>query len=204
MAVCDRWNFTGYFFATLRKGRVNNLGMFVYQDSSHKCSAAVLFYGKAAHLVLYTYHWGKVKSNTGIRCPRVLEHVGYCLFWGRLHGKFCGEESFSVIFCYSLFVCVALFSRFRGFEENVRPFISRLSFFFFFFGVEISSRSNIFHSLCQDQSTVAQRAETTVAECSLTSCVWARFRIGSHTMPGQRHSQPTPTSLGQGCMRVYV
>ena len=36
------------------------------------------------------------------------------------------------------------------------------------------------------------RAETTVAECSLTSCVWARFLIDSLSMPGQRHSQPTP------------
>ena len=54
----------------------------------------------------------------------------------------------------------------------------------------------------QDQSTVAQRTETTVIECFLTSCVWARFRIGSHTMPEQRHSQPTPTSLGQKCMHV--
>ena len=38
------------------------------------------------------------------------------------------------------------------------------------------------------------------AECSLTSWVWTRFRIGSHTMPGQRHSQSTPTSLGQRWM----
>ena len=38
----------------------------------------------------------------------------------------------------------------------------------------------------------------TVAECFLTSCAWARFLIGSHTMPGQKDSQPTPTSLGQG------
>ena len=52
----------------------------------------------------------------------------------------------------------------------------------------------------QDQSTVAQRAETTVAECSLTSCLWDLFLIGSHTMPAQRLSQPTPTSLGQRCM----
>ena len=29
---------------------------------------------------------------------------------------------------------------------------------------------------------MAQRAETTVAECSLTNSVWARFRIGSHTL----------------------
>ena len=28
------------------------------------------------------------------------------------------------------------------------------------------------------------------------------FLIGSHTIPGQRRIQPTPTSLGQGCMRV--
>ena len=49
---------------------------------------------------------------------------------------------------------------------------------------------------------VAQRAETTVAKCSLTNFLWACFRIGSHTMPGQRYSQPTPTSLGQGCMHV--
>ena len=41
---------------------------------------------------------------------------------------------------------------------------------FFFFLVDISSRTLI-PLLCQDQSTVAQRAETTVAECSLTSCV---------------------------------
>ena len=39
-----------------------------------------------------------------------------------------------------------------------------------FFKVETSSRTLIL--LCRpDQSTVAKRAETTVAECSLTSCV---------------------------------
>ena len=30
---------------------------------------------------------------------------------------------------------------------------------------------HLFNSLRQDQSTVVQRAETTVTECSLTSCV---------------------------------
>ena len=49
---------------------------------------------------------------------------------------------------------------------------------------------------------MAQWAETTVAEYSLTSCVWAHFQIGSLTMPGQLHSQPTLTSLSQECMRV--
>ena len=29
---------------------------------------------------------------------------------------------------------------------------------------------------------MAQRAKTTLAECFLTSCVWARFPMGSHTM----------------------
>ena len=41
------------------------------------------------------------------------------------------------------------------------------AFFFFFFPF----RAHYFHSLGQDQSTAAQRAETTVTECPLTSCV---------------------------------
>ena len=73
-------------------------------------------------------------------------------------------------------------------------------FFFFFLKCRLA-RTHLFRCLGQDQSTVAQRAETTVSECSSTSCLWARFLIGSHTMPAQRHSQPTPTSLGHGvCM----
>ena len=40
---------------------------------------------------------------------------------------------------------------------------------FCFFEVEISSRTLIPHSVCQNQITVAQRAETTVAACSLHS-----------------------------------
>ena len=97
-----------------------------------------------------------------------------------------------------------LFPRLRGFWQNVRPFISCLRFLLllFFFLKWRLARAHQFQSLCHDQSRVAQRAETTVAECSLTSCVWVRFRIGSHTMPGRRHSQPTPTSLGQGSMPV--
>ena len=55
---------------------------------------------------------------------------------------------------------------------------------------------------CVFSSSSGNRPETTVAECSLTSCVWARFRIGSHTVPGQRHSHPILTSLGQRFMRV--
>ena len=73
---------------------------------------------------------------------------------------------------------------------------------FFFFFKWRSARAHKFHSLCQHQSTMAQRAETTVAECSLTSCVWIRFRIGFRTMPWQRHSQTIPTSLDKSFMRV--
>ena len=64
-----------------------------------------------------------------------------------------------------------------------------LVFFFlsFLYKVEISSHTLI-PLFGQDQSTVAQRAETTVTECSLTSCVSSRFLIGSHTMPGLQHS----------------
>ena len=60
------------------------------------------------------------------------------------------------------------------------------------------------HSLCQDQSTMAQQADATEAKCSLTSYKWVCFWIGSHTMPGQRHSQPIPNLLGQGCMDILV
>ena len=76
-------------------------------------------------------------------------------------------------------------------------FILRRAFYFHF----LKWKSALAHkvpSLCQYQSIVAQRIETTVAECSLTSCVRARFRKASHTMPGQRRSQPTPISLGSG------
>ena len=73
--------------------------------------------------------------------------------------------------------------------------------FFFFFKWRLA-RVNEFHSLGQDQSTEAQRAEMAVTECSLPSSMQARFLIDYHALPGQRHSQPTPTSMGHGCMRV--
>ena len=59
---------------------------------------------------------------------------------------------------------------------------------FFVVKAEISSRTLIPLFSPGSHSDLAQRAEMTVAECSLTSCLWARFRIGSHTMPGKRHS----------------
>ena len=82
-------------------------------------------------------------------------------------------------------------------------FIPCLCFFFFFLKWRLPS-IHTFHSVCQDQSTVAQQTEMTVANCSLLSCVWACFLTGYHAVPGQRHSQPTPTLLGQGCVHVQV
>ena len=51
---------------------------------------------------------------------------------------------------------------------------------------------------------MAQQAEMTVAKCSLTSCVQAHLLTGSHTVPGQWHSKPTPTLLGKvrACLGV--
>ena len=87
--------------------------------------------------------------------------------------------------------------------NNSFPARTFFLFFFFFLKWRLAC-AHLFHSLGQDQSTVAQRAETTVTEHSLISCVWACFQIGSHTQPGQWHNQPTPTSLGQRCMCVKV
>ena len=69
-----------------------------------------------------------------------------------------------------------------------------------FFFTRRLARAHLFNSLRKDQSTLAQRAQTTVAECSLTKCVWARFRIGSKTMPAQQHSQPTPSLDQHACV----
>ena len=55
--------------------------------------------------------------------------------------------------------------------------------------------------LCQDQSTVAQWAETTVAKCPWWAACELVSLMGSHSKPGQ-YNQPIPTLLGQGCMSV--
>ena len=89
------------------------------------------------------------------------------------------------------------YPRLRGFWENVpclhlkkKKFRWRLA------------PAHWFHSSCQEQSTLAQPAGKAVTKCSLTSCVWGRFMISFHSMPGQRHSQPSPTSLG--CSHVHL
>ena len=60
-----------------------------------------------------------------------------------------------------------LFPRMQGFWENVWKSIPQLHFFFFGFKWRLAY-ANRFHSLGQDQSTVAQWPETTVTECFLT------------------------------------
>ena len=47
------------------------------------------------------------------------------------------------------------------------------------------SSTFFFYILGQDQSILTQQDETTVAECSLKSCMLARFLIGSHAVPAQ-------------------
>ena len=56
-----------------------------------------------------------------------------------------------------------------------------------------SVRTHQFYCSGQDQSTVAQKTETTVAECPLTIACELVSPIDSHIMPEQ-HSQTTPTS----------
>ena len=94
----------------------------------------------------------------------------------------------------------------QGFGKNAQPFIPSLRFLFF---KRRLACTHSFDSLCQDQCTVAQRAEMTVAKCSPTSCVYAPFQTGSQTMPGQRHSQPAPTlkphkQLKTECITAYL
>ena len=63
-----------------------------------------------------------------------------------------------------------------------------------FFYMEINSHMSI-PFLSHNQSLVAHRAETTVAECTQMRCLCELISLLSfHTVPGQ-YSQPTPTLL---------
>ena len=67
---------------------------------------------------------------------------------------------------------VVAFSSLARISGECSTIYSPTARFFFssssFFEVEIGSGALILYSVGQDQSTVGQRAETTVAECSLT------------------------------------
>ena len=66
-----------------------------------------------------------------------------------------------------MMMCLWLFPRLREFLENVRSFISRLRLKK---KMKFSLHALIFHCLCQNWSTVVQRAKMTVTKCS-RSCV---------------------------------
>ena len=77
----------------------------------------------------------------------------------------------------------------RLFDDTSRP-----ALFFFFFKWRLT---RALHALGQYQSTVAQRAETTVARVSSFPDMFPRYARTAH-------SQPTPTPLGQRCLCVFV
>ena len=77
------------------------------------------------------------------------------------------------------------------------------AFFKFFFKVEISSHT--LSPLFRPESVHSGSASW--EDCGKVFPDELRVNLFPdrfHTTPGQRYSQPTPTSLGQGCMRVYV
>ena len=97
---------------------------------------------------------------------------------------------------------------FLAWEGSTRMFdnsFTACAFFLLFFSSSLfKSRlgsAHYLHSIGQDQSTVAQRAETTVADCSLTRCVWGLFLTGSHTTPAQRHKSVYSDIVGS---RMYA
>ena len=159
-----------------------------------------------------SWGWKKETLQHFLNCRIFLPRTGLLRVYRKSWAKWCLScviviiSHLPFILCYSSFVLEWwwwwLFPRLRGFGENLRPFIPRMRFWFVCFLKWRLAGAHQFHSLCQDQSTVPQRAEMTVAKRSLTSCKQAHFQIGSHTMSRQRHSQPTLTSLGQGCMLV--
>ena len=116
--------------------------------------------------VLFTVTWKFAPSSWFTAPPPPFLHCGFVYtinLCGGGGGFFLASEDYGRMFDYSFTAC------------------SLFSFFFI-------AHTHKFISSGQLQSKVAQQAETTVAKCSLTSCVSACFQIGSHTMPGQWHS----------------
>ena len=82
-----------------------------------------------------------------------------------LHSTFCA---------YSVVVAFSSRARLLGECSTVH---SPPALFFFFFLKWRLAHAHWFHSLDQDQSTVARQAETTVTECFLTSWVHRKFCV---------------------------
>ena len=76
------------------------------------------------------------------------------------------------------------------------------AFFFVFFKVEISSRTLIplsMPGLAHSGSASRDDCDRVFSDELRVSSFPVRF---PNTIPGQRHSKPTLTSLGQECMRI--
>ena len=130
---------------------------------SHTCKKgpgwATLFY--------FVFNVSTVKAEIK---PKVTTQ--WCQIWIQHHKLSCpGRNLFRKRYLYpcdggSFLACEDL--------GECRPFILQLHFLFFILFFLLKSRlarAHQFNSLCQDQSTVAQQAAMTVAECSLTSCM---------------------------------
>ena len=106
---------------------------------------------------------------------------------GRAHFWYCGTPDGRPPCGEIMIITVAAFSSLTRILGECSTIHSSFAIFFqfFYFKVEVSLCTLIL-LIWQEQSTMAQWAETTEAKCSLTSWMWASFQIGSHTMPGQR------------------
>ena len=118
-------------------------------------------------------------SCTGVCLITVKELPNMTL--NMMHGLPTSEGIFSsAFFFFSAFfsvpcgvvVVVGAFPRLRGFWEEGSMIHSPPAFFFLKWK---SASTHQFHFFFLLQGSVHKRAETTVAECSLTSCVRARF-----------------------------
>ena len=98
------------------------------------------------------------------------------------------------VFCGDLVVAFSSLARILGECSTIHSLPTL--FFFFFFEVEISLRTQI---------PLFMPGSNHSGSVGWDNCGWMfpdKFCVGSLTMPEQRHSQPTPTSLGQG-VRVF-
>ena len=82
-----------------------------------------------------------------------------------------GQEFVTMWWWWCFFVVVFFLNLAVGDSGEVQGMTPRLRIFFFFFLMWRSARVHLFHSVGQDQSTMASRAKTTIDEHSLTSCV---------------------------------
>ena len=97
-------------------------------------------------------------------------------------------------------VAVSSLARILGDCSTIHS-LPALFFYFYFFLVDNSSRTLI-PLFAPESVHSGSECRDDCGRVFPDKLCTARFRIGSHTLPGQRHSQLIPTSLGQGCMRV--